>query len=97
MAASVLGLANAAGLLSLINDGLKNLEIGLHARSLRPDLRLILRIFDREIAEQLKDRLDIHFVMSTPAIASEEFAALLNSEQPDQEAARPDDHRLLRR
>jgi len=71
------GVRKAAGLFSLINDDLKNLEIALNARSLRPDLRLILRVFDKEIADQLRDRLDIHFAMSTSAIAAEEFAALL--------------------
>jgi len=38
-----------------------------------------LRIFNKEIADQLKERLDIHFAMSTSAIAAEEFAALLNA------------------
>ncbi len=71
------GVENAGGLFSLINDDLKNLEIGLNARSLRPNLRLILRIFDKEIAEQLRERFDIHFAMSTSALAAEEFAALL--------------------
>lgn len=73
------GVNKACGLLSLVYDDLKNLEIGLNARSLRPALRLILRIFDKEIAEQLKERLDIHFAMSTSAIAAEEFTALLNA------------------
>jgi len=74
------GVQSAGGLFSLINDDLKNLEIGLNARSLRPDLRLILRIFDKEIAEQLRDRFDIHFAMSTSALAAEEFATLLSQE-----------------
>lgn len=73
------GVNRAAGLFSLINDDLKNLEIGLNAHSLRPDLRLILRIFDTEVAEQLRDRLDIHFAMSSSSIAADEFAALLNA------------------
>jgi Trk K+ transport system NAD-binding subunit len=72
------GVYKACGLFSMINDDLKNLEIGLNARSLRPDLRLILRVFDKEIAEQLRDRLDIHFAMSTSAIAAEEFVMLLD-------------------
>ena len=74
------GVQRACGLFSLIDDDLKNLEIGLNARSLRPDLRLILRIFDSEIAEQMHTRLDIHFAFSTSAIAAEQFVALLNSD-----------------
>jgi voltage-gated potassium channel Kch len=73
------GVATADGLFSLIDDDLKNLEIGLNARSRRADLRLILRIFDKEIAEPLRSRLDIHFALSTSAVAAEEFVALLEN------------------
>ncbi len=74
------GVRRACGLFSLIDDDLKNLEIGLNARSLRRDLRLILRIFDPEIATQMRTRLDIHFAFSTSAIAADEFVALLDAE-----------------
>ncbi len=74
------GVQRACGLFSLIDDDLKNLEIGLNARSLRRDLRLILRIFDPEIAAQMRARLDIHFAFSTSAVAAEQFVALLDSE-----------------
>jgi Trk K+ transport system NAD-binding subunit len=74
------GVQRACGLFSLIDDDLKNLEIGLNARSLRRDLRLILRIFDSEIAEQMRARLDIHFAFSTSAVAADEFVSLLESE-----------------
>lgn len=77
------GLDTACGLFSLINDDLKNLEIGLAARALRPDLRLILRVFDREIAEQVRDALDIHFALSSSAIAADEFVELLGIDAPE--------------
>lgn len=73
------GVLRACGLLSLIDDDLKNLEIGLNARAQCPDLRVILRVFDSEIADQMRDRLDIHFALSTSAIAAREFVALLES------------------
>jgi voltage-gated potassium channel Kch len=72
------GVDLASSLMSLINDDLKNLEIGLNARSLRPELRLILRVFDKDMAEQLRDRLDIHFAMSTSAIAAEDLVELID-------------------
>ena len=74
------GVQRACGLFSLIDDDLKNLEIGLNARSLHRDVRLILRIFDHEIAEQMRSRLDIHFAFSTSAVAAEQFVALLDSD-----------------
>jgi Trk K+ transport system NAD-binding subunit len=73
------GVNAACGLFSVINDDLKNLEIGLNARSLRPDLRLILRIFDKEIADEMRDALDIHFALSSSAIAADEFVRLLQN------------------
>jgi voltage-gated potassium channel Kch len=71
------GVDRVIGLFSLINDDLKNLEIGLNARSLRPELRLILRVFDKDMAEQLRERLDIHFALSTSAIAAEDLVELI--------------------
>ncbi|OAI43449.1 hypothetical protein AYO41_00120 [Verrucomicrobia bacterium SCGC AG-212-E04] len=73
------GVHRACGLLSLVDDDLKNLEIGLNARAQCPDLRVILRVFDSEVAEQMRDRLDIHFALSTSAIAAGEFVALLDA------------------
>ena len=80
------GVNRACGLYALIDDDLKNLEIGLNARSLRPDLRVIFRIFDHEIADQIHDRLDIHFAFSTSAIAADEFVALLDAASPPNSA-----------
>jgi Trk K+ transport system NAD-binding subunit len=71
------GVETSCGLFSMINDDLKNLEIGLNARSLHPNLRLILRIFDKEIADEMRDALDIHFALSSSAIAADEFVQLL--------------------
>lgn len=70
-------LAHAAGLVSVISDDLRNLEIGLNARSLRNDIRLILRIFDREIAEEMKTRFHIHFAYSTSTLAAQHLVAEL--------------------
>jgi len=70
------GVEKATGLIAAIDDDLKSLEIGLSARSLRSDLRLILRIFDKEIAEEICDHLDIHFALSSSAIAAQHFVEM---------------------
>ena len=67
------GVINAKAVISLINDDAKNLEIGLNARSFNPDIRLILRIFDNKIAEEIKEHLDIHLTLSMSEIAVKEF------------------------
>lgn len=61
----------AAAVASLVDDDLVNLEVGLNARAIHPKIRVILRIFDRETAEELKRRIDIHYAISTSAIAAQ--------------------------
>jgi Trk K+ transport system NAD-binding subunit len=61
---------NASAVASVIQNDLVNLEVGLNARALRPKIRVVLRVFDRETAEELK-RLDIHYAISTSAIAAQ--------------------------
>ncbi|MBI4434864.1 NAD-binding protein [Candidatus Uhrbacteria bacterium] len=76
------GVDRATCLISTINDDLRNLEIGLNARSLRNDIRLVLRIFDREIADEMKTRFNIHFAYSTSSLAAQHLVGLL-TESPD--------------
>ena len=61
----------AKALYSVIDNDYANLEIGLNARSIAPDMRLILRIFDRSMSEKLRENLDIHLTLSMTAIAHE--------------------------
>ncbi len=68
---------HAAGLVSTISEDIRNLEIGLNARSLRKDIRLVLRIFDKEIAEEMKTRFNIHFAYSTSSLAAQHLVSLL--------------------
>lgn len=74
-------IAQARAIISVINNDSLNLEIGLNARSLQSELRLILRIFDDQIAEKIKDILNIHFALSASAIADDKFYKLLENEQ----------------
>jgi len=67
-----------------VSNDIANLEIGLNARSFRSDLRLILRIFDESMAQEIKKHLDVHLTFSMSAIADEKFL----SQSPPQ----PDEH-----
>ena len=62
---------HASAVASVIQSDLVNLEVGLNARALHPKIRVVLRVFDRETAEELKQRLDIHYAISTSAIAAQ--------------------------
>jgi len=61
----------ASAVVSIVNDDLANLEVGLNARAIHPRIRVILRIFDRDTAEELRERLNIHYAISTSAIAAQ--------------------------
>jgi hypothetical protein len=69
--------AQARALISVINDDSVNLEIGLNSRSFQPGIRLILRIFDKQMAEKIKEYLNIHLTLSASDIADEKFYEIL--------------------
>ncbi len=64
-------IAQAKSLLSVIQNDLKNLEIGLIARSIQPSVPLVLRIFDHEIADEMQRRLAIPTALSASTITAE--------------------------
>lgn len=68
------GLERAKALISVTSDDLTNLEIGLNAKSLNPNARVVLRIYDHLLAQTLDKQLEIHFALSASAIAAEELA-----------------------
>ena len=74
---SDVGIDNCRALVSVINDDFTNLEIGLNARYFKPDLRLVLRIFDETMADIIKQKFDIHLTKSMSYIAAEKFSSLI--------------------
>jgi hypothetical protein len=60
-------------LISVINNDALNIEIGLHARTLYATMKIVLRIFDEDIAVEIKNMLNIQLAMSNSAIASKSF------------------------
>jgi voltage-gated potassium channel Kch len=69
----------ASAVASVVNDDLVSLEVGLNARAIHPRIRVILRIFDGDTAAELRQRLNIHYTISTSAIAAR---AILEREAP---------------
>ena len=70
--------AEAKAVISVINNDSLNLEIGLNARSHQPNVKMILRIFDDQMADKIKDYLKIYHALSASAIANESFYKQLN-------------------
>jgi len=69
----------ASAVASVVNDDLVSLEVGLNARAIHPRIRVILRIFDGDTATELRQRLNIHYTISTSAIAAQ---AIVEREAP---------------
>lgn len=80
------GVARAKAVISVISDDYVNLEIGLNARSFKPDLRVVLRIFDDAMAQELKEHLDIQLAFSMSALADDAFFGTI---EPYQESTPP--------
>lgn len=68
-------LMKAESIVPCTSDDLANLSIATAARSMRPDIRVVLRTFSDNLAANLKGGFDIHFAYSTSALAAPAFAA----------------------
>ena len=68
-------LHTATSIVPCTNNDLENLTIAVAARTIRPDIRVVLRTFDETLAVNLKKAFDIHYAYSTSALAAPAFAA----------------------
>lgn len=75
------GLGQCKALICVTQDDLTNLEVGLDARTSRPDLRVVLRIYDQNLANNLKDAAAIKYTLSMSNIAAEEFVEMISTPQ----------------
>jgi hypothetical protein len=71
------GIAKAKALISVISNDFVNVEIGLNSQVFQPNLKLILRIFDEQMAKKIKEQLNITHTLSLSAITDENFYAEL--------------------
>ena len=67
------GIELAQAIVVCSNDDMLNLETGLRARELKPEIRLVMRIFEDELGRRLGHTFDIDAVYSTSALAAPAF------------------------
>jgi Trk K+ transport system NAD-binding subunit len=73
-----LRLGRARALLAVTNDDLANLQCGLAARQVCPELRIVTRMFDRDLAERLDHAVhELGLTRSVSALAAPTFSAAL--------------------
>jgi Trk K+ transport system NAD-binding subunit len=64
-------------LLALTSSDVVNLEAALHARTLRPGLHVVLRLFDSDFASRVEQAFEIPVSRSVSSLAAPAFAAAL--------------------
>jgi Trk K+ transport system NAD-binding subunit len=69
-----LGIERAKSVVCASDDDLANLEIAIDSRKLRPDIRIVLRMFDKELAVRIRESMNIHAAFSTTQTAAPLFA-----------------------
>lgn len=75
------GVMRASAVIGATNNDLTNLKIGLSANALNAAVRVVLRIFDQELAANTTSRLGIDFASSTSHLAAPEFVRAAGFEE----------------
>ncbi len=70
-----LRISSARAVVAATSDDLVNLSTALNARSVRPDLRVVVRLFDPEFAVRVQQGFGIRFTRSVSHLAAPAFAA----------------------
>jgi Trk K+ transport system NAD-binding subunit len=72
---------SSQALVSVTSSDSVNLETALHARALRDDLRIVLRLFDDDLAERVEKAIGNTISRSVPYLAAPAFAVAMLEHQ----------------
>ena len=75
------GISTSQALVSVTDSDIVNLETALHARALAPELRLVLRLSDDDLAERVQKTVGNTISRSVPYLAAPAFAAAMLEHQ----------------
>ena len=70
------GIQHAHTVIIATNDDMANIEVALDARRFNPKIRVIMRMFDQQIADKVKDAFLIQEAFSSAALAAPIVAAM---------------------
>jgi voltage-gated potassium channel len=68
------GVARARSVVLATDDDLTNLEVALDARRINPGVRVVLRMFDPNMADKVRDGFQIRAVLSSSDLSAPAFA-----------------------
>lgn len=69
------GVERAGAIIPCTDDELTNMDIALDAREINPDIKVVMRMFDPDLARRVEKGFGIHTAFSTSALAAPIFAA----------------------
>ncbi len=69
------GLGSAKLVIAATNEDLVNIEVALDTRRLRPEVPVVIRLFDQDLARQLEGSFDVQRALGMSALAAPSFAA----------------------
>lgn len=69
------GLGRAAAVIAVTDDDGTNLEIGLAAKELQDSVRVVIRVFDHNLAERIERKAGLGLTRSVSMLAAPAFAA----------------------
>ena len=70
------GVARAATVVIATNDDMANLEVALDSRRLNPKIRVVMRLFEQQLASKISDALDVDMAFSSSSLAAPLVAAM---------------------
>src|SRR3990167_6591207 len=69
------GIQNAKAILALTNQDMTNVAIVMEARKLNPNIKIILRMFDKDLGKHIAKAYGVHQVFSVDDLAAPIFAS----------------------
>jgi Trk K+ transport system NAD-binding subunit len=69
--------ATARAVIAATSDDLVNLEVTLLVREIDPHKRVVLRLWDAQLAQTLREAADVRLALSVPALSAPAFVAAL--------------------
>jgi len=70
------GIARARAVVIATNDDMANLEVALDARRLNPRIRVVMRLFEQQLASKIANALDVDVAFSSSSLAAPLVAAM---------------------
>ena len=69
------GVARASAIVACTSDDLTNLDVALDARDINPKIKVVLRMFDSQLADKVSKGFNIQTAFSVSALAAPALAA----------------------